>query len=662
MCVIFCQLLNVSVSSHISHNGEDSEVSHNSPNAEDSEVIRNASGYKKSRKRHQILNSKRHRKRVNCCLLNCNALVVNLPRHLRQVHTDIPEFEVRKLLKDIKKKPKRQYKVLSCSVGKCCWKGTRPEKHLVSKAHNYEKAYASKIAKQIKMQDSLKGANIQKLGKDIFTADSLADSFLDWYQSIEGGNYIPDFIDEHKKVEKSHDNKRCKMKIQRLLKATLGDGVFHISALECLDTIGRSTKTGEKSVIEQLKEHRSWSTIKNYLNAFSHFVDFMESSKPPLLDKNRIASIRMALEELQRRKISDRSRVVDFNHIRLYQSMNIAQTLSKSLLVDDADAEAVAERVHRVSRHILLQMALPNAKRAGIFTDMKCNEVKSALREEGGFVITVAEVKTFRIAGAAGVFCSESEYELLENYVSKWRPHLNPQSYQVFCRRSGERARVGEIGDFFRDAWSDFGSMVAKDVGDITFTLIRKTIVSKSRSDGVDKSVKEDMAVHMNHSVQTADRHYDVSTGARLTAKFRKIFNRFHDPIDSKDSDDDDDDLAPSERLKLCSGLPLPQGDKSSKHCIEKIIAGNSSMTAAVRKSTFGKPDVFTDEDKLRLYRCCTDLIERGRKNSSCSGVTKAEIFSKIKLAGPNFADLLKNYTISQICNRIRCEIRKKTF
>ena len=81
-------------------------------------------------------------------------------------------------------------------------------------------------------------------------------------------------------------------------------------------------------------------------------------------------------------------------------------------------------------------------------------------------------------------------------------------------------------------------------------------------------------------------------------------------------------------------------------------------------RKTFGKSDVFTVEDKARLYRCCASLIEDSRRRhggNSGGGVTKFEILSRVKAAGPNFSDLLRNYTASQICNRVRCEIRKKS-
>ena len=56
---------------------------------------------------------------------------------------------------------------------------------------------------------------------------------------------------------------------------------------------------------------------------------------------------------------------------------------------------------------------------------------------------------------------------------------------------------------------------------------------------GLDRSEQEQIARHMDHSLSTADRHYDVNTGIPITAKFRQIIEKFHEsdlPSESEDS------------------------------------------------------------------------------------------------------------------------------
>lgn len=203
------------------------------------------------------------------------------------------------------------------------------------------------------------------LSKGMHTARSLAMSFAAWFQSIEGGNYVPDFLDDHKQAQRKSQNKKYEHMVQTVLETCLGKEEFHSSSLHLLQTIGKPI--GGISVVEKLHEDRSWGTVKTYLNAFSHFIDYTESSCPPLLDQPTAAVIRinlkgsihtvtkMTLEELQKRKLSDRERVIDFQNVSEYRKMKIAQILSKSLNVDDADSEKdIKEQIHRIGNHVLL--------------------------------------------------------------------------------------------------------------------------------------------------------------------------------------------------------------------------------------------------------------------------------------------------------------------
>ena len=147
----------------------------------------------KPRARQQKADSLRSRKRKHCVFPECSGEVVNLKRHIRQVHKDIPEFEIPSILDKIKPKPKRKWYVYECSEQSCDWKGTRPEKHLHSK-HGYEKHHALILAKQIKLHAGASSKTVRK--PDFHSAESLSEEFLTWYQSIEGGNYIPFFLDE----------------------------------------------------------------------------------------------------------------------------------------------------------------------------------------------------------------------------------------------------------------------------------------------------------------------------------------------------------------------------------------------------------------------------------------------------------------------------------
>jgi len=121
------------------------------------------------RKRTQKPDAKRSRKKVKCCVEGCTGFVVNLPRHLRQLHKDIPEFDIVSMLKKRKGKAKRTYRVFNCSEKDCDWKGTRPEKHL-AKAHGYEKHHVALLAKQIRANAPSRKCDRHPLGHNMYSA------------------------------------------------------------------------------------------------------------------------------------------------------------------------------------------------------------------------------------------------------------------------------------------------------------------------------------------------------------------------------------------------------------------------------------------------------------------------------------------------------------
>jgi hypothetical protein len=107
------------------------------------------------------------------------------------------------------------------------------------------------------------------------------------------------------------------------------------------------------------------------------------------------------------------------------------------------------------------------------------------------------------------------------------------------------------------------------------------------------------MARHMDHSRDTANKYYDVSTGARLTAKFRKTLGKFYDPT-ALDSDSENE-VIPSDNF-----------DKNNS----SEIAEKRVMIEAVKRPNYKQigNSLFSDEDKVSLYRACVNLIGKYQK------------------------------------------------
>lgn len=140
-------------------------------------------------------------------------------------------------MKKRKQPSKRKYPVFACTETHCEWKGTRPEKHLASKVHGYEKNEAKRLAKLLKIGQSQSANAKQSFGRNMHTANSLSEEFLVWFESIEGGHYVHAFADDAKRAEKKKQNKKYQGMVCKVLKTFFGEEPFHKSALENIEMI-----------------------------------------------------------------------------------------------------------------------------------------------------------------------------------------------------------------------------------------------------------------------------------------------------------------------------------------------------------------------------------------------------------------------------------------
>lgn len=86
-----------------------------------------------------------------------------------------------------------------------------------------------------------------------------------------------------------------------------------------------------------------------------------------------------------------------------------------------------------------------------------------------GYVVLIAEGKTFRVTGGAGIFFFFQNPNT--DYIKQRRP--NPKNDQMIT--------VGDIKAMLQRSWQEFGLEQNKDVGPISCCLIRKKLVSKVR-------------------------------------------------------------------------------------------------------------------------------------------------------------------------------------
>jgi len=506
------------------------------------------------------------------------------------------------------------------------------------------------------------------------TAVSLSDEFGNWLSSLEGGGYVPPSLTPTKTKKREAQNRRTMMMARQILQECFGEKTFELASLVQLKTVGRSCGQAA-SVIERLKGNKTWGTVKNYLSSLSHFLNFLEACYSDKISID-IAGIRTTVygitrsvnkfvaEELQRRKLKTQDLLIPEDTVAAYCCKNIANKLILEAKKKHSSEITKFEK-ERLRNHLALRTSFLNAKRSGILCDLKCSQVQNPKREQvynpqnqlnqDVYVVLVEDGKTFRSTGAAGIQFTKTEHEELMYYIDNVRPAST--SDQVFCTTDGAQSTSSNINIYLQKAFNDFGIATKITVPHITSTIIRKTMITLAREKNRSRDEQMSMAQHMDHSVETADRNYDVSSGVKNTAKFRTIIQSlitgWEDVIDQPEADEDKEDEPEADEDNGDNDGDENAGDDTPH---EHLPANNSLLTCSI-KFKFGKPEVFTPEDRERVRRACSRLIADKMKNGG--PVKCAEVVKCVQEAGITFQDLFSLYTKKQLYSRVRTEIRK---
>ena len=648
------------------------------------------------RNRQQKENSKRKRKRTKCRLENCHSEVTDIMRHFRQVHPEIPLTEVLQMFSRKKKtseRPKYSWKCQHCS-----WSGDRLDTHLRRK-HFLSCDDARKEFAEIKEKEGKKSNSTHSKfypAQEKTNSTNITNQFHAWLDSFAGGFKIPDQLPEHDKKKKEATLKSYANKIKTILDLQFGQESFKTERLSELADIGE----GNPSIVDQLHEsgNRAWGTVKNYLHILTHFCKFLTKHYRNYVNQEKITEIQIGISaciksvsryadtEKMKKRLEDRKKILDWSNVINYFEKEYAR---KYMLEFDQcqDEERKKHLASKVQQHLLLQISFYNGKRTGIYESFNLREFQNAQEVEGtssrqpegegSRVSLVAEGKTFRCSGAAGLHFKEEEYEILNNYVNKVRPMFNPKTEQVFCRASGERSTgdAGDINKMNNSAWLEFCESTNTTHTPVTSSLIRKSLITTSRNLGLSRDNQIIMAPHMDHSIDTADKYYNVSAGVLNTVRFRKIIETFsrHDedynnePSSDEEEDLEEDDIPLADNTNISesssSAFPISESNPLSKRASSQNPS-NANMIKLQLQPKKKRKDagqarerVFSEEDSQRLLRCCNFIIEKdvsGRKI-----VTKKIICDEIRRAGPNFRYLLQNYKDSQLVTKVRTECKR---
>ena len=123
----------------------------------------------------------------------------------------------------------------------------------------------------------------------------LVAEFMIWFESHEGGAFVPDIIPPDKQESQRKNNQKMGRLIETVLYETLGSEEFPACRLILLKEIGVAPSPNELSVLERLKEGKTYGTVKNYMAAVTHFLDWLVARGQHLISKTEVDNMRAAL-------------------------------------------------------------------------------------------------------------------------------------------------------------------------------------------------------------------------------------------------------------------------------------------------------------------------------------------------------------------------------
>ncbi len=522
-----------------------------SPEAEPLQAIEPDEGDKRKHtpRRKQVKLS--NRKQKACPYPNCTGKVTDMYRHFKCCHDHLTPQQMKKYIDTTKKKAKQQrsYPDKICCMPGCGWTGKRPDVHLMAKrskksltsGHNMDRASALKMAKlsQVYIPNEVDDMQDEDDMSGNIKAETLIKNFETWLLSYEGGKYVSKDLPDKRKKAKLSNVSKIAHHVRTIIQLVCGSKSFPPTRLRMLRYLGNSPD--KSGVIDLLSKDLSWPTIRNYLASYSHFLAYMKSLPEWCVtwaSKIELESINVAYartmttvcklsrEAEQKRKQTEHAKLVDLEVIAAYLDSNVLKEARKLCLTKLKPEDSLSQILHyynNARNHLILTMTLTNAKRSGVLSGMLMSEVNTAAYEKGVYTFDVLCGKTYASHGASTVTCDQADYEFLQDFIKNLRPAANPTCDQVFVNMHGQSTETSEINRYLKTAWKDFEEELGKPLPAITCSIIRKTWVSKSRDAEVTREEQMKFAIHMDHSLSTADNHYSVSARRVASVRTRNI-------------------------------------------------------------------------------------------------------------------------------------------
>jgi len=181
----------------------------------------------------------------------------------------------------------------------------------------------------------------------------------------------------------------------------------------------------------------------------------------------------------------------------------------------------------------MIVICIRNANRTGVLANFTLDDYESGfLMPDGNYVYSVSEHKTAAAHGAATIALSESDNQLLRQYVHMRRTLIKEEQLSsstksneqqkkryVFVTHGGDKMSQSGISLSMRASFEQAGVPAR-----ITCTGFRKAAVTLVHQENPDK--RHDIAVHMCHTTATADRHYRHITRQTNSVKASNIIRQ----------------------------------------------------------------------------------------------------------------------------------------
>jgi len=323
--------------------------------------------------------------------------------------------------------------------------------------------------------------------------------FMTWMMSPDGG------------LKNIKSAKQHMTQIRAILKIT---GEQSLSAL--WDNSVLDAFTSYAKVMKYLP-----ATSKSYLNSLKHFYHFVTAASIVTGDdvqqvtrmlervKHWIAAYRKQCSKHTQQKMNeDLNRLIQPEQVEAFRKSECALSAIKTLgsLTDDSQLVVTQTDYVLVRDFLLTEIALTNANRSGVLSNMTLKQFKIARKVEDQFVVSVDDHKTSATYGPAKVVLSPSLHSWLLLYVDKLRIPLfssNSADDAMFVTWNGESMSSGQITKCIQSIWRKAG------LGEgISMNIMRKSAVSSVHQNRPE--ISSQLADLMCHRLTTAQKCYRV--------------------------------------------------------------------------------------------------------------------------------------------------------